>query len=135
MIESKEESLNKIIDIIKEKERIKETSSHLGLKFNPFPAAIAKYVTFPPLDDEINSKINNFISSTYTISGDDGTIGQYAGLTIVGDYGYGKTHLMRYIQWLINSLNNHVKEKIEFKAMTCFIDIPDRWIHKKLFIE
>src|ERR1700733_10848849 len=80
--------------------------SKLKLRFNPFPAAaIAQFTQFDPVDDSIREQINYFIKVTYQ-KGENEQIGQYAGLTIVGEYGYGKTHLMKYVEGVIRSLND-----------------------------
>lgn len=109
-----------LIDSLKEKPELKY--SRLSLTFNPFPAAaIAQYTHFKPIDDQINEKIKNFIKATYKV-GISKEIGDYAGLTIVGEYGFGKTHLMKYIKGLIDSLTTN--EEAKFSALTAFIDRP-----------
>lgn len=95
----------------------------LHLRFNPFPpAAIAQFTQFEPVDDSIKHQIEYFIKVTYQ-KGENEQIGEYAGLTIIGEYGFGKTHLMKYIEGIIRSLND--EKEIDFKALTTFIDKPD----------
>lgn len=111
--------------------KIERDYSKFGIKFNPFPpAAIARYPQLPPLDEQVYKKILRFITSTYS-KREDEKFGEYAGLSIVGEYGMGKTHLMKHIQLIIDSLN---KSETEFSALTCFIDRPEdspqRVIHK-----
>jgi ABC-type dipeptide/oligopeptide/nickel transport system ATPase component len=124
----KEKSI--VDELIKDlrKEKIQKDYSLLGLKFNPFPFAGLPRFILPPLDSEVMKKIVHFISSTWKKE-------EYSGLTIVGDYGMGKTHLMKYIQEVINDLTVQArKSKIDFSAATCFIDRPEdtpqRVIHK-----
>jgi len=112
-------------EIFKELKEIKleKDYSIVGLKFNPFPpAAVPRYPFLPPLDVEARSTIVNFIGSTYSTY-EKKDFGEYAGLTIVGGYGMGKTHLMQYIQLGISYLNKN--EKDVFSAATCFIDRPE----------
>jgi len=102
--------------------------SHFALKFNPFPVAGLPRFILPPLDPIIDKKIVHFIKSTYHK-------GEYGGLTIIGDYGMGKTHLLKYIQYLIEKITEQAREdKIDFAAVTCFVDRPEdsaqRVVHK-----
>lgn len=107
--------------IVDEIKRVKPERDYspLDLKFNPFPPAGIPRLLLPPLDDEIKKTISMFIRSTYFARGKKG---EYAGLTIIGDYGNGKTHLMRYIQSLLNKLNEEINE---FSVITCFVDRPE----------
>lgn len=113
---------DKIVDeLIKnlQKEKIEKDYSSLGLKFNPFPYAGLPRFILAPLDPEIIKKILHFISSTWKKD-------EYSGLTIEGDFGMGKTHLMKFIQAIINHLTIKAREsKIDFSAVTCFIDRPE----------
>jgi len=111
-----------------QKEKIEKDYSLLGIKFNPFPFAGLPRFILPPLDPVIIRKILHFISSTWKKD-------EYSGLTIVGDFGMGKTHLMKFVQAIINHLTIRAREsKIDFSAVTCFIDRPEdtpqRVIHK-----
>ncbi len=113
--------------IIKEikKRKLRKEYVLFKLKFNPFPpAGTPRFPQLPPLDKQSKDKIINFIRSTYFATGEK----EYAGLTIIGEYGMGKTHLMKYIQIIIDSLSEHtVREEKEarFSAITCFIDRPE----------
>jgi len=93
--------------------------SFLGLKFNPFPlAGLPRYI-LSPLDKGTIEKIIFFIRSTHREN-------DYSGLTIVADFGMGKTHLMKFIQDVIEKFNKAAQEiKIDFSAVTCFIDRPE----------
>jgi Cdc6-like AAA superfamily ATPase len=123
-------------DLVKElledlkKEKVEIDYSLVGLKFNPFPVAgLPRFSEIlPPLEPEIDEKIRHFIKSTYKK-------GEYGGLTIIGSYGMGKTHLLKYIQSLIDKLTEVARaNKIDFSAVTCFIDRPEdtpqRVVHK-----
>ena len=110
------------------KEKIERDYSLFKLKFNPFPLAGLPRFILPPLDAEIDDRISHFIRSTHKKD-------EYGGLTIVGAYGMGKTHLMKYIQYVIEELTREAQEnKIDFSAVTCFIDRPEdtpqRVVHK-----
>ena len=117
--------IKKLVEELKKEEIIEKDYSSLGLKFNPFPVAGLPRYPLPPLDDEVSEKISIFIRSTYTRE-------EYGGLAIVGEFGMGKTHLMKYIQFLIDELTRH--KEIDFTAVTCFIDRPEdtpqKVIHK-----
>lgn len=102
--------------------KIEKNYSTLGLKFNPFPpAAIPRFPSLPPLDKEAENEIKNFILSTYSHYGKKEFI-DYAGLTIIGEYGMGKTHLMKFMKILIDKLS---EVKKEFSSVTCYIDRPE----------
>jgi len=134
MVEEFKKTLEEIRKIIKKeikKIKIERDYSEFKIKFNPFPpAAIARYPQLPPLDERILKKILQFIVSTYSRR-EDSRFGEYAGLTIVGEYGMGKTHLMKHIKLIIDSLN---ESESEFSAITCYVDRPEntpqRIIHK-----
>lgn len=124
-----EKAFNKFTDeIIQELKRKKPTKEYesLNLNFNPFPAAgLPRLVdSLPPLDKSETEKIMNFIRSTYMSPKRQ----DYAGLTVVGEYGMGKTHLMKYIKDIIEKLSSMTVEErkdLRFSAVTCFIDKPD----------
>jgi hypothetical protein len=124
---SNKDLLEEILEDLKKK-KVEIDYSLLGLKFNPFPLAGLPRFILPPLDPEIDAKIKHFITSTYKE-------GEYGGLTIIGAYGMGKTHMLKYIQSLINNLTDLArKNKIDFSVVTCFIDRPEdtpqRVVHK-----
>ncbi|MCK9573865.1 MAG: hypothetical protein M0R20_05680 [Candidatus Omnitrophica bacterium] len=113
-------------EIIKDLKKKKSSITYkpLGLNFNPFPPAGLPRFLLPPFDESYADIIMQFIRSTYLapIKQD------YAGLTIIGDYGMGKTHLMKYIKEVIDKLSNGALEErkdVRFSAVTCFVDKPD----------
>jgi len=123
-----ESLIDEILDDLKKEEVRGIDYSTLGLKFNPFPLAGLPRYLLPPLDKESNTRIRHFIMTTYRE-------GEYGGLSIVGDYGMGKTHILRYIQSVIEGLVRRAeKDKIHFSAVTCFVDRPEdspqRVVHK-----
>lgn len=94
------------------------------LKFNPFPAAgLPRFFLLSPLDQAVKEKIKHFILSTYMATKEE----EYAGLTIIGDFGMGKTHIMKYMMEQIKFLSeaNLKTNKSNFSAITCFIDKPE----------
>jgi len=123
----KSELIDELLRDLK-KQKLEKNFPQFKLRFNPFPLAGLPRFPLPPLDLEIVDKIRHFVVSTYSE-------GEYGGLTIVGDYGMGKTHLLRFIQSLIEGLTKKAqKEKMDFSAVTCFIDRPEdspqRVVHK-----
>ncbi len=112
-----------LLDEIK-KPKAQRAYSLFGLKFNPFPSAgLPRFSSLSPLDTDVKDKIKHFIRSTYAATKEE----EYAGLTIIGDFGMGKTHIMKYLIEHINLLNeaslkNH---NVNFSALTCFIDKPE----------
>lgn len=106
------------------KPKLQKAYSLWGLKFNPFPSAgLPRFFSLSPLDADVKVKIKHFIRSTYVATKEE----EYAGLTIIGDFGMGKTHIMKYLIEQINLLNeaslkNH---NVNFSAITCFIDKPE----------
>lgn len=106
------------------KPKLQKAYSLLGLKFNPFPSAgLPRFFSLSPLDADVKDKIKHFIRSTYAATKEE----EYAGLTIIGDFGMGKTHIMKYLIEQIKLLNeaslkNH---NVNFSASTCFIDKPE----------
>jgi len=123
----KSELIDELLRDLK-KQKLEKNFPQFKLRFNPFPLAGLPRFPLPPLELEIVDKIKHFVVSTYSE-------GEYGGLTIVGDYGMGKTHLLRYIQSLIEGLTKKAQiEKMDFSAVTCFIDRPEdspqRVVHK-----
>jgi Cdc6-like AAA superfamily ATPase len=124
----KDDLIEELFIGLKKKERSK-SYLRFGLQHNPFPiAGLPTYDNLPPIDPRVKEKIIHFITSTYK----DNT---YGGLTIVGDYGSGKTHLLKYIKSTIDKSTNQAKERMEdFSAVTCFVDRPEdspqRVVHK-----
>jgi type II secretory pathway predicted ATPase ExeA len=83
-----------------EKERQKRLA-RLFLAANPFPVASISSqelaVSFPPIDQQQLESVQRFLQST--ISGK-----RYSGLLVVGDYGFGKSHFLRWFEHTINNL-------------------------------
>lgn len=105
------------------KPKLQKAYSLWGLKFNPFPSAgLPIFSSLSPLDVNVKDKIKHFIRSTYAATKEE----EYAGLTIIGDFGMGKTHIMKYLIEQINLLNEaSLKSHVNFSAITCFIDKPE----------
>ncbi|MBW2003418.1 MAG: hypothetical protein JRI72_02230 [Deltaproteobacteria bacterium] len=114
---------DELIQELKKKKGRQDYAS-LNLNFNPFPPAGLPRFILPPLDDKQLDTLKHFILSTYISPKRQ----DYAGLTIIGEYGMGKTHLMKYIQDAIDDLSNGAVEErkdIKFSAVTCFVDKPE----------
>ena len=93
-----------------------ERYARLGLNFNPFP--IAGIATgsrlMPPIRDEHVERVIAFIQSTYLQK-------EFGGLAIIGDYGMGKTHLMRY---LVDMINRMLGSQQARPALAVYVENP-----------
>lgn len=87
----------------------------LKLDFNPFPVTgIARPEhLFPPIRSGVQNSIIEYIKSTYRQQ-------EFGGLVIKGDYGMGKSHLLRYTAKKINK----ILRKKEYPAIAVYIDNP-----------
>lgn len=91
----------------------------LGLKYNPFPAsAVASgaesyeigegegpvfYLpVFPPIRQQHMVTIRDFVRSALALQ-------QFAGLQVIGDYGFGKSHLLRFVEQQINEFKGNIR--------------------------
>lgn len=80
-----------------------------GLKINPFPKSGTANTNessdftklLAPIDDNIKHEIENYVIDSLFSEDDDD---QKLICTITGDYGTGKTQLLLYAKWLIQSL-------------------------------
>ena len=83
-----------------ERERQKRLANLL-LSANPFPVASISSqelaLSFPPIDDQHWATVNRFLQAT--ISGK-----RYSGLLVAGDYGFGKSHFLRWFEHTVNDL-------------------------------
>jgi Cdc6-like AAA superfamily ATPase len=123
----KNEVIDEVFTNLKKKENL-QSYAKFRLSSNPFPVAGLPTFDLPPVDPTIREKIVSFITATYSNNA-------YSGLTIVGDYGSGKTHLLLYIKAIIDGLTERAQERKEdFSALTCFVDRPEdspqRVVHK-----
>lgn len=117
------EFTKELLDEIR-KPKLQKNYSLLGLKFNPFPSAgLPRFSSLSPLDTDVKDKMKHFIRSTYAATKEE----EYAGLTIIGDFGMGKTHIMKYLIEQIKLLNEASlkSHNVNFSAITCFIDKPE----------
>ncbi len=97
----------------------------LNLKFNPFPVSGSAYIHssdeltsyLEPIDETVNKNITDFIITS--LKTPIHTQDNYQGMTIIGDYGSGKTQLLMYIKFLLE--NTSFSEK---KPYVIYIDNP-----------
>ena len=81
----------------------------LNLKFNPFPISGSTYIHssdeltsyLVPIDDAVRKEIFDFIINS--LKKQEHTQDSYQGMTITGDYGSGKTQLLMYLKFLLES--------------------------------
>lgn len=75
--------------------------NYFKLPGNPFPPSGIADVTEenPPFQQEVYNKILNFIKTSYMEK-------QFHSLCIVGEYGTGKTHTLRFIEHVVNTYMN-----------------------------
>lgn len=86
----------------------------LNLPANPFPLAsiasvdLAPY--FPPVRPHVQSEIEDFLRTTSRSH-------RFAGLRVIGDFGFGKTHLLRWLEY-------HINQSGKGKIRAFYIDNP-----------
>lgn len=88
---------------------------NLKLDFNSLPVTgVARPESLlPPIQTNVQGAIMEYIKSTYRQQ-------EFCGLVIRGDYGMGKTHILRYIAQKINNILG----KKERPAIAVYIDNP-----------
>ena len=83
-------------------EEPKERYRNMGLNRNPFPVASIsspEHVSdLPPLQDGALRTLVDFLRTT-------ASEGRYSGMAVIGDYGFGKTHFLRWLEDSINKLS------------------------------
>jgi len=86
-------------------------------KSNPFPitGVSASDLGFPPTDEKVTEEILAFIKSTYDRK-------SYGGLVIVGDYGFGKTYILRHVE---RQINEALYYRGSERACAVYIDNPE----------
>lgn len=91
--------LDRIIERIEREEKEGQPSPS-GLLYNPFPvtglSGSGDERAIPPVEPGITDQVQEFLTSAIRSS-------QFVGMTVVGDFGFGKTHLLRWIEYVINS--------------------------------
>ncbi len=105
--------------------RVERDYTSLNLKFNPFPVTGIPPEwchLLPPLDKTHLQQIFRFVQETYSARG--AAVSDYSGLVIIGDYGMGKTHTLRFIKKLIEQLRETHKELPT--PVTAFIERPEK---------
>ena len=90
-----------------------------GLKYNPFPASavasagsdqidtarlgsVFSIPMFPPLRSTDVDTLRSFVRSALALQ-------QFTGLQVVGDYGFGKSHLLRFLESQINGFDGSIR--------------------------
>jgi hypothetical protein len=86
-------------------------------KSNPFPitGVSSGYLGFPPTDEKVTEEILAFIKSTYDRK-------HYGGLVILGDYGFGKTYILRHVE---RRINEALYYRGTDRACAVYIDNPE----------
>ncbi len=86
-------------------------------KSNPFPitGVSSGDLGFPPTDEKVTEEVVSFIKSTYDRE-------YYGGLLIIGDYGFGKTYLLKHIERRINEALYYRGTE---RACAVYIDNPE----------
>jgi hypothetical protein len=89
----------------------------LKLQFNPFPlTGIAREdVVFPPLSKNLSTLVLEYLKSTYKQQ-------EFRGLAIVGDYGMGKSHLLKFLNLKINLILGSQDKQLP--SMAVYIENP-----------
>lgn len=94
---------------------------HFHLPGNPFPPSGIADATEenPPLTPEIAEQVLDFILRSYKS-------GQSDSMIVSGEYGTGKTHTLRFIEHVVNSLMN----KGDRRARAIYIERPRIEVHE-----
>lgn len=99
-----------------------------GIEFNPFPRSGTSNINgstdvncrLVPLNESVQQEINRFIFDALSPNKVDPT-DKFLTLTIVGDYGSGKTQLLLYAMAILNRLGDSQKF---IKPCTIYVDNP-----------
>ena len=99
-----------------------------GIEFNPFPRSGTSNINgstdvncqLAPLNESVQQEINRFIFDALSPNKVDPT-DKFLTLTIVGDYGSGKTQLLLYAMAILNRLGDSQKF---IKPCTIYVDNP-----------
>lgn len=88
-----------------------------GLPYNPFQVAgLAERVpTLPIHSPDIVKEINDYVSSTFKKQ-------EYGGLVVIGEYGTGKSHLLRH---LAHTINTDLGTRGTDRAIAIYIENPE----------
>lgn len=74
--------------------------SPAGLRFNPFPVTgiggTGDEPVIPPLDDSVTRQVREFLRAALSSH-------SFTGMVVTGDFGFGKTHLLRWIERVVNT--------------------------------
>lgn len=86
-------------------------------KSNPFPitGVSSGYLGFAPTDGKVTEEILAFIKTTYDRK-------SYGGLVILGDYGFGKTYILRHVE---RRINEALYYRGTDRACAIYIDNPE----------
>jgi hypothetical protein len=97
----------------------KPSPEYAGLKllFNPLPlTGIARDdVIFSPLNTNVSKLILEYLKSTYIQQ-------EFRGLALIGDYGMGKSHLLKFLDFKINTILGDPEKQLPSIAVS--IDNP-----------
>ena len=87
-----------------------------NLNYNPFPMAgiCAGSTRFPLYTSGLKEQINDFIERTYNES-------HFAGMLVIGDYGFGKTYILR---WIEKEVNEGYSQRNGQSACAIFLENP-----------
>jgi len=86
------------------------------LNYNPFPmtAITAGGTPFPLYEEAAEEKIKDFIYRSYAED-------QYASMLVMGDYGFGKTYTLR---WIEKNINEKLSQQKVDSAIAIYIENP-----------
>lgn len=94
----------------------KDYASLQNLRFNPFPYANVSWddEVFPTISDDIRIELQNFVLSSYNDQ-------LFNALVVYGDFGSGKSHLLKYLQ---SQINNQLGAVGIIRAIAVLLDSP-----------
>ena len=86
-----------------------DRSSASGLSYNPFPVSgisgTGDSPVLPPIAHEARAQVREFLSVALSSQ-------KFVGLTVVGDYGLGKTHVLRWIEHIVNATRTKLGDRL-----------------------
>jgi hypothetical protein len=87
-----------------------------GIKGNPFPIAglSSVHAPYPLIDGKMDDEVHEFVSQTLQSE-------EYCGMAILGEFGSGKTYALRYIETLLETIQQQPDAE---EVMAIYVERP-----------